>query len=213
MSAVLENEIRAAMHQRELSRRLIITPLLDAEQQIGPGTIDVRLGSEFISPQRPDRSPIDMVAEGALLRYDEGVRNYVPLGGTYALPPQGFVLGSTLEFIGMPFDMHGQVLSRSSWGRLGLLVATAVVVQPGFRGMLTLELVNTSSVPIILRPGLRIAQLQLWQGPTMVPSPYGGESKYVHPLGPQGTRLTLERTESDKLLAIGERMQGKRRRH
>jgi len=55
------------------------------------------------------------------------------------------------------------------------------------------------SVSIILRPGLRIAQL--WQGPTMVPSPHGGESKYVQPLGPQGTRLTLERTESDKLLA------------
>jgi len=50
-------------------------------------------------------------------------------------------------------------LSRSSIGRLGLLTATAVHIQPGYRGCPTLELVNLSSVPLSLVPGQRIAQV------------------------------------------------------
>ena len=38
--------------------------------------------------------------------------------------------------------MGAYVLGRSSWGRVGLIVATAVMVQPGYTGTLTLELVN-----------------------------------------------------------------------
>ncbi|WP_420368555.1 dCTP deaminase [Curtobacterium sp. L1-20] len=213
MTAVLENEIYAAMAETELDRKLIITPLLDAEQQVGPGTIDLRLGTEFLETDRMDDGVVDVVADDAFSRYREGRRTYVQLGGTYTLPPQGFLLGSTLEFVGMPHNMHGQVLSRSSWGRLGLIVATAVVVQPGYRGMLTLELVNTSNAPIVLRPGLRVAQLQLWRAESMVTDPYRSSDKYISPLGPEAARLARERNERDKLLRMGERLEGKRRRH
>jgi dCTP deaminase len=50
-------------------------------------------------------------------------------------------------------------MSRSSWGRLGLIVATAAMVQPGYKGCLTLELVNSSESPIALYPGLSVGQL------------------------------------------------------
>ena len=45
------------------------------------------------------------------------------------------------------------------WGRLGVVVATAIGIQPGFRGIITLELGNLGDVPLILRPGRTIAQI------------------------------------------------------
>src|SRR5437899_9334002 len=49
----------------------------------------------------------------------------------------------------------------SSLGRRGLIIATAVGVHPGFTGCLTLELSNLGDVPIIIRPGMTVAQLFL----------------------------------------------------
>ena len=51
------------------------------------------------------------------------------------------------------------VIGRSSWGRLGLVIATATMIQPGFHGTITLELTNVGNVPLVLLPGTRIAQL------------------------------------------------------
>ena len=63
---------------------------------------------------------------------------------------------------------------NSSLGRLGLIVhATAGFVDPGFHGTLTLEITNFNSVPIVLRPGLPIAQLSLMGLDRPAERPYG----------------------------------------
>ena len=49
---------------------------------------------------------------------------------------------------------------KSSLARIGLVVHnTAMLFNPGHHFYPTFELVNNSSVPIILRPGMEIAQL------------------------------------------------------
>jgi len=72
------------------------------------------------------------------------------------------VLAATLEYVVLPYDLAAQVVTRSSYGRIGLITATAVQVQPGSHGCITLELVNHSDTPIRLMPGARIAQLVLF---------------------------------------------------
>jgi deoxycytidine triphosphate deaminase len=63
---------------------------------------------------------------------------------------------------------------NSSLGRLGLIVhATAGFVDPSFKGTLTLEITNFNSVPIVLRPGLPIAQLSLMALDRPAERPYG----------------------------------------
>jgi deoxycytidine triphosphate deaminase len=63
---------------------------------------------------------------------------------------------------------------NSSLGRLGLIVhATAGFVDPGWKGTLTLEITNFNSVPIVLRPGLPIAQLSLMALDSPAERPYG----------------------------------------
>lgn len=208
MSALTDGEIRAMLDVEDPARRLLITPLLDPAKQIGPGSIDLRLGTEFLETPRQNNASIDPFATiGPRVRPGGDVRTYVPLGDQYVLHPGQFALGATLEFVVLPDDVTGQVLSRSSWGRLGLLVATAVAVQPGFRGSLTLELVNAGTVPIVLRPGLRIAQLQLWRSQSPAVQPYSkGGNKYQAPLGPESNRLAWEDDERKRLIAISNRM-------
>jgi len=208
---LVNEEIEARLDAADPDQRLTITPILDRAKQIGPASVDLRLGTEFLEVSRrssafidPSRAaPDDFEAEPDL-------KSYVALGGKFVLHPGQFVLGCTLEFLVLPTDLAGQVLSRSSWGRLGLLVATAVAVQPGFKGVLTLELVNAGSVPIVLRPGLRVAQLQLWRSEKPTAQPYSAKGKYAAPLGPESNRLVLEDSERDVLERIGDEMNARR---
>lgn len=197
MPALVHEDIVARLEARDQSR-LIVTPILDRAKQLGSGSIDLRLGTEFLEVQKNNRRVTDPFQESTPDRSFN-----VPLGRELVLHPGQLILGATLEFLVLPADLVGQVLSRSSWGRVGLLVATAVAVQPGFRGVLTLELVNAGDVPIVLRPGLRIAQLQLWAATAPTKLPYSTEGKYDAPLGPQSHRLIAERLEQQALEKIG----------
>lgn len=83
-------------------------------------------------------------------------------GESFYLHPGELVLAATLEYIVMPADLTAQVITRSSYGRLGLLSATAVQVHPDFHGCLTLELVNLGEMPLAITPGERVAQLMFF---------------------------------------------------
>ena len=208
MSILFHEDLLIEMQREEIEDRLVVTPLLDPAQ-VGSGTIDLRLGTEFLETSRSTRQIVDPLApEDSAANRDFGPegRVYVPLGDGYVLHPGQFLLGSTLEFIQFPPGIGGQVLGRSSWGRLGLLVATAVVVQPGFQGVLTLELVNTGNIPIMLCPGLRVAQLQIWRATQPTSHPYSLDGKYTMPLGPQSPKLAWESGERDQLTEISDRM-------
>ena len=210
MTVLRQEELLAATMARSLADRLVITPMLDPTQ-IGPASIDVRLATEFIELHRLERGTLDPIADGEPANVREERVN-VRLGEEIILHPGQFILGSTLEFIRMPTNLCGEVLNRSSWARVGLLVATAVFVQPGYRGVLTLELVNVGAVPMRLRPGLRIAQLVVFHLDGSTGHSYESTGKYSAPLGPQSSKLTSESAEWDRMQRIGERLQGPLRR-
>lgn len=199
-----------ALDQEDIEQRLVVTPLLDREQQVGPGSIDLRLGSGFIEVRLSEAQVVDPFTDEGTPANPVGQEKYdVPIGESLFLHPGQFLLGATFEFIRLPTSMAGQVLGRSSWGRLGLIVATAVTVQPGFAGCLTLELQNLGSVPIRLFPGLRIAQLMVWQTEQPGATAYGaGTEKYSAPLGPESSRIGWETDEVLRLRKIGRNLQG-----
>jgi deoxycytidine triphosphate deaminase len=108
-----------------------------------------------------------------------------PFDGEYILHPRSFVLGCTFEFIALPTDICAFILSRSSYGRAGLLIATATFVHPGWRGCLTLELENLGEIPIILRPLSTVGQLVLFSVSKLPEQP---ETKLI-PVSPMFTTL------------------------
>jgi dCTP deaminase len=44
-----------------------------------------------------------------------------------------------------------------------LNIATATIINPGYQGIVTLELANFGEIPIKLYPGLRIAQIAFYE--------------------------------------------------
>jgi dCTP deaminase len=99
----------------------------------------------------------------------------------YTLYPGVFLLGSTVETVNIPPNMVARVEGKSSLGRLGLLVhITAGFIDPGFRGTLTLELYNCNQNPILLREGMRIAQLSFETLTRRAAKPYGHKDLGSH---------------------------------
>lgn len=164
----------------QTENRIDVTPLL-SHRQIADGAVDVRLGNEFIVIRKTAFPGLDVGQKGVISRqmgqYQE--RHKIDFGSQFVLHPNDLVLGSTLEYISLPEDVFAYVLSRSSWGRLGLLIATATAVNPGYKGCLTLELINLGEVPIVVYPGLPVAQLIFHPA-------QGGkyEGRYTCPTGP-----------------------------
>jgi len=185
-----------------------ITPIVFPELQINNAAVDVRLGNEFITTRRIKFGTIDPIIKAEELdakikQYQE--ETYVELGQKIVIHPQQLVLGSTLEHVRLPKDLLAYVIGRSSWGRLGLIIATATVVNPGYSGALTLELTNVGSAPVTLYPGSRIAQLVFQP---VSPSESIQESKYETSIGPLFSRIYLDK-EWDAFRILVEKQKSK----
>ena len=83
------------------------------------------------------------------------------------------MLVATLERVEMGDDMVGTLHLRSSLARAGI-VASLALVDPGFRGQLTIMLYNSSSNDFILRSGERFVQLVIHLLSTKTRLPYEG---------------------------------------
>jgi len=137
-----------------------ITPILDWEKQVSASSVDLRLDNQFIIITRtsfPIINPIEKDLPSKISQYQKLEK--IQYGEKFVLHPHELVIGSTLEYLSFPNDLTAYLIGRSSWGRLGLIIATATVIDPCFKGNLTLELINSGNVPIELYPGVRIAQL------------------------------------------------------
>ncbi len=69
-----------------------------------------------------------------------------------------FVLASSLERFNMPPNLVGVVHDKSTWARRGLSVFNTVI-EPGWKGWLTLELVYHGGDELVIPPGVGIAQV------------------------------------------------------
>lgn len=142
---------------------LYIDPLLDQKQQIGSVTIDLRLGCDFLVSIVTRKPYIGISRDDADFRaassYFQVTRR--SFGEKFVLYPNQVVLATTLEYVGLPTNVYADVISRSSYTRLGLHLNT--MVQPGFRGCIPLELFNHSNNAIELVVGARIIQVRLFQ--------------------------------------------------
>jgi dCTP deaminase len=201
---LLRQEDLAAALDADLDERLVVTPLLDRSRQLGPASIDLRLGTTFLALQRTKSAALDpgKPLPGGSEASELYERTEVPLGESLLLHPGDLLLGATLEYIRLPTDMGAYVIGRSSWGRLGLIVAAAILVQPGFAGCLTLELANEGENPIHLYPGARVAQLAVHRLAMPTDAPYKGV--YESPIGPEAPHLAKDLQEIEWMLELRE---------
>ena len=161
---ILKSDIVYERLQAKDETKLVIQPIdIDELKNSGSSSVDMRLGTRFLSTKHSRCTILDIEAEDKDINKEKRLMesHYVPFGKSFILHPRDFVLGVTLEWIKLPYDLSGYVQGRSSWGRRGLVIATAVGVHSGFSGCLTLEITNLGEVPIAIYPGMTICQLFL----------------------------------------------------
>jgi dCTP deaminase len=128
---------------------------------VNAATLDIRLGNWFRIARRTRATSIDLSDSVGRerIRVEAQQEEHVRFDQNFALHPGDFALGVSLEYVALPPDLMAFVEGKSSLGRTGLIVATATQVAPGFKGSIVLELFNSGTVPLLLRPGMSIAQL------------------------------------------------------
>ena len=107
------------------------------------------------------------------------------LGGESVLAPSEHRLVSTMERVELGRDLVGVLHIRSSLAREGVLASLALV-DPGFRGQLTIALFNSGKRTIRLKAGERFVQLTLSRLGRRAETKY--EGRYQNSIGVVGSR-------------------------
>lgn len=129
--------------------------------------LDLHLGSWFCTYRELYTETLAIepsTQEGRIVR-----QHFVCQKESIVVHPGQFVLGVTLEWVRFPKNTAAHVVGKSSWGRRGLIIATATGVQPSFNGCLTLEIANVGRAPIKLLVGMPICQLFFEQVDNVAP--------------------------------------------
>jgi dCTP deaminase len=164
-----------------------IDPLED--YQIQPASVDLRLGNHFLVV---DEHSTEIITMDTPIHYREINKDEI------IIPPQSFVLATTMECIRLPDNMTAFVEGRSSIGRMGLFIQNAGWVDPGFEGEITLEVYNANSLPIRLNSGRRICQLVFAKMDQTTLNPYRGKYQGQRKARGSDVRQDIELTSVTK---------------
>jgi len=202
MSVVPTTEIRRRLRLPVTDDESIaITPLLRQEDLFGVDadidSIDLRLGNYFLLPQVP---PLPLTLPSRQFARQSHVRVHVPMGSYLVVPAHETVLGATLEFIKLPCDLAGEILTKSSVARTFMVIETAPWIHPSYRGCLTLEIANVSNTPLVVYPGRLIGQLILMPLAGEKPQEPKLSGTYLAPIYPEAPAF---RDPEEELRLIG----------
>ncbi len=159
--------------------RLKIDPLYpDTVRENG---LDLRIGGEYAiyAYERAVVRPCELEDARHLFR--------VVKADEVVIPPRSFVLLATEEYVKMPEDVVGLANLRSTLARYGLVIPPTVV-DAGFEGNITIEVVNMSPNTIVLKRGVRFLHLILVkaEGRAAYDGTYQGQRGVTPPKGLKG---------------------------
>ena len=75
------------------------------------------------------------------------------------IPPHGYILGRSWEYLRMPRHLKGRCVGKSTLARSGILV-NCTPLEPGWNGHLVIEIGNITPCPATVYVGEGIAQLE-----------------------------------------------------
>lgn len=141
---------------------LYISPMLTANQ-IGQMTIDLRVGTDFLTSQQ-GREPFIDATNNTF--HNRPIRSFFTetrrhIGEPFLIHPNQTILFSSLEYVKLPKNVFAILSCRSSFSRLGLSVST--IAQPGYCGCLSIEMLYSGNTPIKILSGTRLIQARLYR--------------------------------------------------
>lgn len=125
------------------------------ETRLQPASYDLLLGNKFMIYDQQSVMAIDP-ANKIFPRTRELI---IPDESFFVLHPGVSILGTSVDYFGSNKYLV-QLSGKSSLARVGLIVHnTAGLINPGHFLNITFELCNLNTIPIILRPKMRIGQI------------------------------------------------------
>lgn len=173
--------------------RIAISPRINAVTQLGSCSVDLRLGVQFRVFNHSKLAYIDPTSKK--LATDMMSEVTLKKGEPFILQPGDFVLATTVESITISDDLIGRLEGRSSLGRLGIVVhSTASIFEPGWNGVVVMELGNLGRMPVALRPGMRICSMTFEElsSPALVPYSRKKSAKYIGQTAPVASRISQD---------------------
>ena len=153
-----------------------------------PASIDLHLGNQWLVPNPNVRHTAwDMPPEYTDSKHPISYETTV--SDSFMIPAHGFVLVRTREVIGISDRLFAKIEGRSSVGRLGLIVETAGLCDPGFEGSVTLELVNVLPNPLLVHAGMRGCQITFARVEGSTEGGYQPMGKYAGQVATTGSLL------------------------
>jgi dCTP deaminase len=89
--------------------------------------------------------------------------SFVEVRGDCVIPPNSFALARSVELFRMPADVMAICVGKSTYARCGIVV-NVTPLEPGWEGILTLEISNTTPLPARIYANEGIAQLIFFRG-------------------------------------------------
>lgn len=143
---------------------------------VNPASIDIRIGDTIIVESPSGGMDRELSIANTTKEYP------------YHVTPGEFILVSTLEHTTVPNGYVAELKLKSSAARAGFNHALAFWVDPGWSGILTMELKNwTMYTTLKIWRGQRIAQLVVHKLDQPAEFPYQG--KYQGASGVEGTKI------------------------
>lgn len=141
---------------------------------IQPSSIDLRLGEDLVLFVA---GAVDDPVIDPDRRQSNTIAKRIPEQG-FIVEPGEFLLGRTLEEVRVGAGYAMQFTGKSSLARLGLTVhQTAGHIDPGFEGVITLEIQNVNAKPFRLRRDMWIGQVLVLALDKPAERPYGHQER------------------------------------
>jgi dCTP deaminase len=174
MSALTKNEILKLIKDK----KLVIEPF--DEEIVRENGLDLRIGEEYAFYSFED-AIIDLTEIEESKYFFSKVE---AKDNKIVIKPNSFVLLTTKEYVKFPDNLIGLCNLRSTLARYGLNVPPTVI-DAGFEGNVTIELINSSKNYIVLKPNLRFLHLILIEtkGSFIYEGRYKGQKGVTLPKG------------------------------
>jgi dCTP deaminase len=160
------------------------------DTRLQPASYDVLLGFDFMVFDNHKITCIDPRESVANIMQKVTLNDE---NDFFVIHPGQFILGATWDKIGVNEKYACQIMGKSSLARLGLIIhTTAGFIDPGNNLRITLEFVNTNTIPIKLYPKMKIAQVAFYELKTPCQKKYGSDglnSKYLGADGVQASEM------------------------
>ena len=99
------------------------------------------------------------------------------------IPPNSFVLASTIEYFKIPKDVLVICLGKSTYARCGIIV-NVTPLEPGWEGNVTLEFSNTTPLPAKIYANEGVSQFIFLKGNELPETTYADRNgKYMGQIG------------------------------